>query len=358
LVDIALNSPAGKGEQYTLGLMDSTGTQYGRAGVSFPVGLNGARLGMNASFMAYTVIAGGGVISNIHGTSNTAGIDLSYPLVRSQQANLFLSGGISNKRFDNYSGDNVTRRLESNSLTVSGSGNWIDGYLGGGSNQGSLSVTAGAIRLKDSLTILTDQSASGPKVDNGFNKVNGSFSRTQAVRDWLSLLLSVSGQYAWKNLDSSEKFYLGGPTGVRAYPVSEGGGTNGLLDTVELRMKLPRGWELRLFHDHGRVKQFVDWHTAMGTMPNILSYRGYGASLVWQGPGNLTVTAKHGRDARCVGQCGTVVVCIRRTRPDGAAGDGPERVRRRWWQHNDQGQPSATVPIGTQRDPGRQGDCA
>ena len=291
MLDIALNSPAGRGEQYTLGLLQTTGTQYGRAGVSFPVGLDGARLGMNASVMDYRVIAGAGTTSKIEGSSNTAGIDLSYPLLRTQQANLYLTGGATGKWFDNYSNGFVSRRYESAALMVSASGNWIDGYFGGASNQGSLSVTSGALRIKDRISVLTDQSASGPKTDNGFNKLNGSLSRTQSIVDWMSLVLSFSGQFAWKNLDSSEKFYVGGPTGVRAYPVSEGGGTNGQLATVELRMKLPRNWELRVFHDDGRVKQFVDKHSAMGTMPNILSYRGYGASLAWQGPRNFTFTA-------------------------------------------------------------------
>ena len=174
---------------------------------------------------------------------------------------------------------------------VSASGNWIDAYFGGASNQGSLSATSGAMRIKDRTSVMTDQSAGGPKTDDGFNKLNGSLSRTQSVVDWVSLVLSFSGQFAWKNLDSSEKFYLGGPTGVRAYPVSEGGGSNGQLTTVELRMKLPKSWELRLFHDAGRVKQYVDEHKAMTGTPNILSYRGYGASLAWQGPGNFTFTA-------------------------------------------------------------------
>lgn len=55
MVDFAINSPSGKGEQYTLGLLATTGTRYGRGGLSFPVGLNGARMGMNTSFMEYRV---------------------------------------------------------------------------------------------------------------------------------------------------------------------------------------------------------------------------------------------------------------------------------------------------------------
>ena len=289
MVDIAVNSPAGKGEQYTLGLLATTGTRYGRGGVSFPVGLDGARMGMNTSFMEYRLIAGDNVASNIWGTSSTVGADLSYPLVRSQQRNLFLTGGITGKWFDNYSGGSLARSYKSTVVTAAANGNWIDGVLGGASNQASLSLTSGKLDIKDSNSYISDQAAG--KTDGGFNKLNAALSRNQAVLDWLSLMLSFSGQFAWKNLDSSEKFYLGGPTGVRAYPVSEGGGSNGQLATVELRFKLPKRWEFRVFHDDGRVKQNVDWFAAMGNTPNILRYRGYGASLVWQGPNNFTVTA-------------------------------------------------------------------
>lgn len=293
MVDFAINSPAGKGEQYTLGLLATTGTRYGRGGVSFPVGLDGARLGMNTSFMEYRVIAGDNVASNIWGTSSTVGVDLSYPLIRSQQKNLFLTGGLTGKWFDNYSGGSLARSYKSSVFTVAANGNWIDGWAGGASNQGSLSLTTGLLTIKDNNSLLSDQAAAN--TNGGFNKLNAAISRNQAVLDWLSVLLSFSGQYAWKNLDSSEKFYLGGPSGVRAYPVSEGGGSNGQLATVELRMKLPKNVEFRVFHDDGRVKQNVDWFAAMGNTPNILSYRGAGASLVWQGPRNFTFTATWAR---------------------------------------------------------------
>jgi hemolysin activation/secretion protein len=90
LFDAALNSPSGRGEQYTMGLLATHGVRYGRFGFSVPVGLDGARMGVNSSYMDYTVIAGSSVASNIHGTSTSVGLDTSYPMIRSQQANLFL----------------------------------------------------------------------------------------------------------------------------------------------------------------------------------------------------------------------------------------------------------------------------
>ena len=288
LIDAALNSPAGRGEQYTMGLLATHGVRYGRFGFSVPVGLDGARMGVNSSYMDYTVIAGSSVASNIHGNSTSVGVDASYPMIRSQQANLFLTGGVTGKTFENFSGAFLSRSSQVVSTTVAVNGNWVDRFFKGASNQASLSLTTGDLHIRDSQSRLSD--AVTTNTDGIFNKLNAAISRNQAVRDGVSLVLSLSGQLASKNLDSSERFFLGGPNGVRGYPVSEGGGSQGHLGTVELRTRLPKNWELRLFYDSGRVKQNVNDFAGMPS-PNWLNYRSHGASLIWQGPRNITLTA-------------------------------------------------------------------
>jgi hemolysin activation/secretion protein len=238
--------------------------------------------------MDYTVIAGSSVASNIHGTSTSVGLDTSYPMIRSQQANLFLTGGVTGKTFENFSGAFLSRSSQVVSTTVAVNGNWVDRFFKGASNQASLSLTTGDLHIRDEQSRMSD--AVTAATDGIFSKLNASISRNQAVSDGVNLLLSLSGQYAKQNLDSSEKFYLGGPSGVRGYPVSEGGGSQGHLGTVELRTRLPKNWELRFFYDSGRVKQTVNDYAGMPT-PNWLNYRSHGASLVWQGPRNITLTA-------------------------------------------------------------------
>jgi hemolysin activation/secretion protein len=134
----------------------------------------------------------------------------------------------------------------------------------------------------------------------------------------------VNGQYALQNLDASEKFFLGGPSGVRGYPVSEGGGSQGHLGTVELRTKLPKNWELRLFYDSGRVKQNIKDYAGAPT-PNWLNYRSHGASLIWQAPRNITLTATL---AQRIGD---------NPYPDIASGndqDGTKKISRLWLSVN------------------------
>lgn len=291
-VDLAFNSPTGRGEQITATVMGASGIAYGKVGVSFPVGLDGMRMGVNASVLDYKVIGGPSVVSDLHGSSTSGGIDLSYPLIRSQQANLYLTGGLGTKRFDNYAGVLRTRLYETHSATASATGNWFDSLFGGASNQASVQLMLGQLVFQDELSRLSDSLTA--RTQGWFDKVLASLSRNQSLPGGWSLVLSYSGQRSTKNLDSSERFFLGGPTGLRAFPVSEGGGSEGDLLQAELRKKLNHGFELRLFRDHGRVKQSVVSFPGSPT-PNELHYDGVGAGVAWQGPRGLTLSVAWSR---------------------------------------------------------------
>ncbi len=58
------------------------------------------------------------------------------------------------------------------------------------------------------------------------------------------------------NLDSSSKFSLGGPAGVRAYPVGEGSGDQGLQLSLEARRAMGASGTGLAFFDLGGVLHF------------------------------------------------------------------------------------------------------
>ena len=94
---------------------------------------------------------------------------------------------------------------------------------------------------------------------------------------------SVSGRRASKNLDSAEKISLGGPFGVRAYPVGEAAGDDGYLATIELRYDvrqnmLPGSLSLSVFYDTGTVSINHDPYAA-GDNNRRLSGAGLGVTL-------------------------------------------------------------------------------
>ena len=223
--NLALSSPLRIGDQAIANLIHSEGSDYGRVAYSIPVGTDGWRVGASASHLKYRLVADEFAALHAKGSSSTAGLDASYPLLRSRLRNLFLQLNYDNKRFDNQANGLTNSHYQIDGWTFGLSGNLFDNLGGGGANTASISVLRGKTDLDGSPNQLAD--AAGPRAGRGFTKLRYSASRQQAVTESVSLFAALSGQDANRNLDSSEKFYLGGNYGVRAYPASEAGGTNG-----------------------------------------------------------------------------------------------------------------------------------
>lgn len=194
--------------------------------------------------------------------------------------NLFLNANVDHKAFNNYSLDTVTSRYISDSVTLTMSGNLFDKFGGGGANSFSLAFTSGLLNLDGSPNRAAD--AATTRTAGNYNKVRFSISRQQAITEELSAYASYSGQLAAKNLDSSEKFYLGGSSGIRAYPSNEGGGSDAHIFNFELRQRLPEGFSLIGFFDYGRVLVNHDNHITGAAVPNGYDLKGAGVSVVWQ----------------------------------------------------------------------------
>ena len=281
MLNLNINSPGDHGELINLTALRTQGSAYIRLGLTVPVGYNGLRFGFNGSTMNYKVIDGPSslVSLNVQGSSDSMGLDWSFPVVRQRMRNLYFSGGLDNKRFYNdsinkTSATNSYADYETNSLKLGFSGNVFDDLGGGGANSASLQVVQGQLaRVKAHTQIDT--------LGRDYIKFNYALSRQQSLTKDHSLLLNLQGQYATQLLDSSEKFYVGGASTVRAYPSSELGGERGQLLTGEWRWRLHAAWVLSGFIDQA-------WVTALPTTAadasTPSSLRGYGLSAAWQGP--------------------------------------------------------------------------
>lgn len=276
---LALNSPLGYGEQATANLLYSEGSQYLRLGASAPLGARGLRLGVSGSALRYRLVSQEFSALDAHGTSYTLGLDASYPLIRSRFSNLYVNLGAEHKRFDNRSDGAVVTRYGVNNLSAGLQGNRYDNWLGGGANVGSVHFVTGKVNLNGSPNQAAD--ALTTRSAGSFNKIRYHFSRRQALTDTVTALASLSGQQANKNLDSSEKFYLGGPYGVRAYPVNEGGGASGQMINLEARAALPHGFTLSGFYDWGQV--VVNRHKDFpgAAVINEITLKGAGIAVGW-----------------------------------------------------------------------------
>jgi len=168
-----------------------------------------------------------------------------------------------------------------NNLSFGMSGNKYDSLGGGAISTGSATVVLGNLAI--SATSIQGYGAYTPTT---FAKFNFSGSRNQQLtEDGLnSIYVALSGQFASVNLNSAEQFYLGGPYGVRAYPVAQSPGSQGALATLELRRQLPQNLTLSAFYDWGAVQQykatFPGWQ-GQTNANNTYSLMGAGFGLKW-----------------------------------------------------------------------------
>jgi hemolysin activation/secretion protein len=284
--NLALNSPLAQGDLMSANFLHTEGSHYLRAGYTLPLGSDGWRAGINGSALSYRLIAPEFLALNGKGTSDSVGLDASYPIIRSRLRNLFVLFNHDRKTFDNEANGATTSRYQLSSTSIGLSGNLFDNLGGGGANAASLVYTSGNLDLGGSPTQGVD--AITTRAAGSYGKWRYSLSRQQVITNELSFYGLLSGQVAEKNLDSSEKFYLGGTTGVRAYPASEGGGSEGQMLNLELRRRLPKGFNLTAFYDWGEVRVNRDNNFVGAPTLNDYSIKGAGLALGWQADSGLT----------------------------------------------------------------------
>lgn len=283
-----INDPAGLGDQIVVrGMTSGTGMRYGRLAYSLPVGNMGTRLGLAYSKMTYELRKEFAAL-NATGDSSVASLFAVHPLIRSRNNNLYAIASYDDKRLS----DELTipsREVSDKNLDVFSlglAGDMRDALGGGGLSAASLTVTSGKLRLSGNANSVAQDPLTA-QTNGSYSKFNYSLSRLQRVDDTWSLYASLSGQAASQNLDSSEKFILGG-IGVRAYPQGEAAGDSGNLVNLEARYNVPGfdfgNLQLVGFIDYGRVKlhdtTWGGWQPiGRPNFPNTYSIKGAGIGL-------------------------------------------------------------------------------
>jgi hemolysin activation/secretion protein len=290
---LSLNSPFGFGDLITADTAVSRGSLYLRLAGSLPVGHQGWRVGLNGSYLHYKLVTADFSALDAHGTAESIGLNATYPLIRSRRTSLYFQADANHKTFDNRASGFVTTRYNADILSLGLSGSRFDDFWGGGANSASLTLVNGHLDLGGSPNRAFD--AATTRTAGYYAVLRGTIGREQAITRTLSLLAGLSGQLSNKNLDSSEKMYLGGVNGVRAYPTDEGGGSQGGLASVALRQKLGYGLTLSGFYDYGYVVVNRDNDFTGHVSRNAYSLQGAGPALNWQGPKGISVNVTWAR---------------------------------------------------------------
>ncbi|MEI6652849.1 MAG: ShlB/FhaC/HecB family hemolysin secretion/activation protein [Chlorobiaceae bacterium] len=267
----SINDPLRYGDQMTLLLTEASGLTQGRVGYSFPLHRNGFRGNLAYTGMRYEL---GGELSgeNYKGRSNTIDAGFSYSMFRSRTSNLTTSISCGYKTLVDTKSDIALRDKQLRSATFSLSGDRNDHFYGGGYTSVNMGLTTGSLR------------ESVQNTQNSYTRLNLGATRVQRLAQRVNLDVSLSAQRAMNNLDSSEKFSLGGPNSVRAYPVGEGAGDEGQLISTNLRYSMPvaaslGSFQTSCFFDAGRVTLQKNEGVSSGTATNLNNYWIQGAGL-------------------------------------------------------------------------------
>ena len=278
-VAVSWASPLGLGDELQLAATANTGKRYVRAVYGVPLGATGLRAALNVSSMTYRLV-GDFKASGGEGSADTAGVSLLAPLLRSAERNLVLSAAYDRKHLQNGSSAGPLSDKTDGSVTLGMSGDSTDALGGGGALVGSAQLTAGRLDLSGNAADLAADAA-GLRHNGSFSKLNANLGRLQRLTGNGNLWLQLAGQVARRNLDSGQKFSLGGASGVRAYPSLEGSGDNGWLATVEYRHRLGDALQLTAFYDHGEVTRERN-PLPSSPAPNRYALKGVGVGADWQ----------------------------------------------------------------------------
>lgn len=235
---------------------DITDTRLLRLSYSLPV-RGTTRMGLAATRTTYALGRQFAALGAT-GQADVLGASALHPLVRSRNRNLYLSFGVEHKQLHDETrvSPATDRRIATAYAGVLG--NFTDGLLGGAFTSYAARLTAGNVHLDDA-SLAVDQGPGGLRTAGQFAKLNMEAQRVQFWNGGLSLHTTLQVQLASKNLASAEKMSLGGPAGVRGYPVGEAVGDSGAILGLELRYPWPRATlsgapvSVAAFYDLGTV---------------------------------------------------------------------------------------------------------
>ena len=289
-LNAALNGLLGMGDQFTAYGLYSEGLSFGSVGYSMPINYTGLRIGLNYSTLGYRVINSDFDALRGSGFANTWGVEATQPLVRSRNTNVFARLGYTNKLFDNRAGGVTTSEYTVDVVALGITATHLDRFGGGGYSVLTLTPSMGNVNYSRQPEFARIVAAT-TEAQGQFTKLRYGLSRQQNLPKNFSLYANLRGQIASKNLDSSERFYLGGPFGVRAYPNNEGGGAQGNLLSLELRYRVISAVQIAAFYDVGNIQinKFNQFEGA--ATPNRGTLQGAGLSISWTGPYNILVNA-------------------------------------------------------------------
>jgi hemolysin activation/secretion protein len=251
---VNFNSLMGYGDRLALQAVvsEDDGLDYGRLAWDAPLGNDGLRIGTSFGSTRYELGESFAALG-AEGTARTSALYGRYPLVLAPTTRVHLGLALEHRELhDVQASVGFDNRKNANAAVLTLDGSFADSLLGGASNAWRFAGTYGRLDLETASTALID--AATARTAGDYGKLTLGLTREQRIAGPVTFYVATNGQYAHKNLDSSEQFSLGGPNAVRAYPTGEGVGDQGWVATAELRWRVLDSLSLAGFYDAGGVE--------------------------------------------------------------------------------------------------------
>lgn len=268
--------------------LKSQGSHYMQLAYEWATGLEGLKLGASVSTFNYDVVNGLQTAVNISGDAVKKSFLVAYDLVNNPGEVSTLGLHYDVKRLNttalNYA---ESAYYDTKVMGIEFKGIEREMAPGGAVLTYDAILSSGQVDMNGSPNQASD--LSGEKTYGAFSKLRFNGTILQPLSGINSVYGGLTIQRANKNLDGSEKIYLGGPFGVRAYGVGEGMGSDGELATLEFRHKLTAETTLSEFYDWGHVRP---WHNGSATgapAVNTAILQGYGLSVATKLDSGITL---------------------------------------------------------------------
>lgn len=287
--NLDVNGPFHHGGLFDLSALSSgRGMNYAQAGYRALLNGEGTTLWVGVSSLHYRL--GDGLEDlDAHGSALVGSVALAHPFIRTTAGNLY--GQIEfDRRFlkDDIGVADIDNDRDASVWIATLAGDERDAH---GVTNFNVSATHGRIGFTNQLASLIDLATA--HTQGAYNRYAASVSRLQQLSPTNAIYAGYTVQWASRNLDPSEQFFLGGPNSVRGYDPGVLAGSQGELFTAEFRhgFRVPGTigrWQASLFVDSGRLEVYKD---RFANTFNHARLSSAGIGLTWASPGAWSIRA-------------------------------------------------------------------
>lgn len=284
---VTLNNPTGRFDTASLFVNANEGSAYVRADYSVAVDSSSLRIGVNASHLRYDVVQSSLSTLDPNGSARTYGINASYLLSYREDFKLRLTGSLDEKTLIDRTSTGETNNLNIRVASFGFSGfvqSEPSTFLAGGTTTFGVDLNVGDNTQSNGGALTTDNTTR--QIEGHYAKLSFNLGHIRPITNTWSVSANLHGQLANKNLNSTERFSLGGIRGVRAYPVGEANGDEGWLFNIELRKNINQTLAATIFVDAGGIKlndsTWANWNGSNTRLKNRYELYGVGVGFDWR----------------------------------------------------------------------------